>query len=106
MIGPGEPAGSKLKVAASATDFVSTTFTGAGMGELRTAGWANGYSVSALSKHLYLNRDSPATSNLYLGRNGNMQVLANGNVGASARTRQLPLQGRHQRHQLHLDVLR
>lgn len=82
VIGPGEPAGSKLKVAASATDFVSTTFTGTGMGELRTAGWANGYSVSALSKHLYLNRDSPATSNLYLGRNGNeLQVLANGNVG-------------------------
>jgi hypothetical protein len=78
----GDPGTSRLKVVNSATDFTSTTFTDAGMGELRTSGWASGWSVSAVSRHLFLNRDAGATSNVYVGRNGaELQVLANGNVG-------------------------
>jgi hypothetical protein len=85
VIGAGDPGSAKLKVVNSATDFTQTIFQGAGMGELRTIGWTSGWNINAQTagKHLYLNRDAAATTNLYLGRNGlELQVLgSNGNVG-------------------------
>lgn len=84
VVGPGDPGDTKLKVASSATDHVSTIFGVAGSGELRMVGWSSGWNINAQTdgKHLYINRDSGASTNLYLGRNGaELQVLANGNVG-------------------------
>ena len=84
VVGGTDPGESKLRVQSSGTDFTSTQFSGAGCGELRMVGWASGWNINAQTdgKHLYINRDSGGSSNLYLGRAGSeMQVQADGRVG-------------------------
>lgn len=83
-VGPADPGSVPFMASVSATDYVSAQFEGTGMGELRLWGWGSGYNIEALAtgKHLYLNRNATATSNVYIGRNGSeLQVRANGNVG-------------------------
>ncbi len=84
VVGGTDPGASKLRVANSNADFVSTQWSAGGSGELRMVGWANGYNINAQTngKHLYLNRDSGGGSNLYLGRVGKETVIAaDGQVG-------------------------
>ncbi|MCU0541071.1 MAG: tail fiber domain-containing protein [Oscillatoriaceae cyanobacterium Prado104] len=61
---------SSLRVIKSASDFADISFSGSGMGQLQIIGWSSGWNINTItpSKHLYLNRDSDATSNVYIGR--------------------------------------
>ncbi|NJK65791.1 MAG: hypothetical protein HC941_04000 [Microcoleus sp. SU_5_3] len=84
-IGTTSPGTSKLKIANSESDFADISFSGSGMGQLQIIGWSSGWNINAktANKHLYLNRDSDATSNVYIGRSGKELFVrgTDGNVG-------------------------
>ncbi len=94
LIGPGEPKG-LLKVAYNNNDFFSVRGAAAGPGELKAAGWANGWNLSVMKdgKHLYINREAGAASNTYIGSQGRELVVRgnNGFVGVLCEPN-LPLQ--------------
>lgn len=84
-IGTTNPGESKLKIANSSTDFADIRFSGSGMGQLELVGWSSGWNINTKgeSKHLYLNRDAGATSNVLIGRNRAELFIrgSDGNVG-------------------------
>ncbi|MCP4424380.1 MAG: hypothetical protein GY803_07815, partial [Chloroflexi bacterium] len=71
-IGGTGPGTSKLKIISSATDYVDTIFAAAGSGQLQFAGWSQGWNINAKTdgKHLFINRDAGADSNVLIGRSG------------------------------------
>lgn len=81
----GNISATKLKISNSALDFADISFNGSGMGQLQMVGWSSGWNINAMTngKHLYLNRDSGDSSNVYIGRNGKELFVrgTDGNVG-------------------------
>ena len=69
VIGPGSPSG-LLKIGNN-TNYAEFLTNGDG-GVLRASAWNNGWSINAQTdgKHLHINRDAGANSDLYLGRAG------------------------------------
>ena len=86
-IGTTDPGVSKLKISKSATDFAHFRFTGTdtGMGEFEIVGWQSGWNINnrTAGKHLYLNRDANATSDVLIGCASKELVVKGetGNVG-------------------------
>jgi hypothetical protein len=76
---------SPLTITKSATDFAHVRFAGNDMGQLEIVGWSSGWNINAKTdgKHLYLNRDASAASNVLIGRqNRELYIRGNdGNVG-------------------------
>ena len=81
-IGTTSPGSSKLKVANSDTDFADIRFSGSGMGQLEMVGWSSGWNINTETngKHLYLNRDSGSSSDIYIGRK-NEELYVRGSDG-------------------------
>jgi hypothetical protein len=79
------PDASPLTITKSATDFAHVHFVGNGMGQLEIVGWSSGWNINARTdgKHLYLNRDASAASNVLIGRQGGELFIrgSDGNVG-------------------------
>lgn len=71
-----------LTIVKSATDFAHVRFAQNGTGQLEIVGWSGGWNINAKTdgKHLYLNRDASATSNVLIGRQGR-ELLIRGNDG-------------------------
>ncbi|MFZ0751567.1 MAG: hypothetical protein WAM70_19545, partial [Pyrinomonadaceae bacterium] len=69
----------------SSTDFAHFRFDVTGGGELEFVGWANGWNINSKTsgKSLYLNRDSPSNSDVFIGRMGREMIVKGdtGNVG-------------------------
>ena len=84
-IGTTAPGSSKLKIANSDSDSVNVSFPETGMGQLDIAGSSDGWKLQTKmeGKHLYLNREASASSDLYLGRRGKELSIrgSDGNVG-------------------------
>ncbi|MEZ4453502.1 MAG: hypothetical protein R3B09_28840 [Nannocystaceae bacterium] len=83
-VGGVDPGVDKVVIAANASDMLRVQFATAGSGTLHFISWSGGWNLNAATdgRHLYLNRDSGPSSNLYLGRAGvETQVLADGRVG-------------------------
>jgi len=95
-IGTTDPGTSILKVANSTSDFADISFSGSGMGQLQMLGWSSGWNINAKTagKHLYLNRDSGDSSNVYIGRGGKELFVQgiDGKVGIGTTTLSAKLQ--------------
>ena len=89
-IGTTNPGTSKLKISNTISDFADISFSGSGMGVLQIIGWSSGWNINTMTngKHLYLNRDSDGTSNVYIGRNGKELFVrgTDGNIGIGTTT--------------------
>lgn len=76
--------GSRLKIALSEADLLDVRFSTIGAGQLEIAGGTNGWTINTKTdgKHLYLNRDANAASDVYIGRQGRELVVkgTDGNV--------------------------
>lgn len=87
-IGTINPGAYKLRIAASATDTADVRFAGNGMGQLELVGWSAGWNINTRTdgKHLFLNRDAGAASNVLIGRVGAELFIrgTDGNVGIGA----------------------
>jgi Concanavalin A-like lectin/glucanases superfamily/Chaperone of endosialidase len=82
--------GSRLKIAQSDADQVDVRFSTIGAGLLEIVGWDKGWNLNVKTggKHLHLNRDATAESDVYIGRQGQEIVVrgADGNVGIGTPT--------------------
>lgn len=83
VLGTGTAEGNKFRLSgAASTDFMNAYIDGAGSGELRFVGWSNGWNINQMTanKQLYINRDAPTSSNVWIGTSGR-EVYVRGSDG-------------------------
>ncbi len=82
-IGTSSLGTSKLKIANSSSDFADYRFVGTGMGQLEFVGWPRGWNINSKTngKHLYINRDAGANSNVIIGRKEGREFFVRGSDG-------------------------
>ncbi|MFK0731365.1 MAG: hypothetical protein ACFKPT_02870 [Gloeotrichia echinulata GP01] len=81
-IGTTDPGASKLKIAASTSDFADVAFAEDNSGQLQIVGKNQGWNINTKTdgKHLYLNRDAGPQSNVLIGT-ANKELFVRGSDG-------------------------
>lgn len=82
-IGTNNPGNSKFMIKESGNDLVDFRFATGGTGQLEFVGWHNGWNINSKidGKHLYLNRDAGANSNVTIGRREGKELFVRGSDG-------------------------